>query len=453
MAQDHLTAAITESKIDSAPDSSVVLLKKFLASNPSVKFIRYQSVDLSSIVRLRIAPVDFALKTVTSDAEVSVPSPWGSAALLDDTLLYEIVQAARDGLKPDWSSLKVCQYEPRHAVVMCYIREGGTQHQNGFKRCPRTCLQEMVSMAKNKHDLEFLVGFEIEFYVFDDSKGQPAPIPTIPSVMTTSSLRNRYLPMLEEMVLLLEKAGISVHYFHSEGGGPGFFEISTAPLPPLEAVDSLIYSQETIKTVCSKNGLRATMHPFPFDKLSPAGQHMHISLSRKDSATADAFLEGLLERMPSLFAFGMPNYDSYARAEMMEYACWGTENRSCVVRKIRDAHWEIRFPDGTSNGYLTVASILAAGLDSVERGAPLTVKDKLHFRRLIEEAERQELGITISLPTSLKAALKALEEDEVLKGRLGKDLTDRYLFVKRKEEEKFASLTIAERRELTMRNL
>lgn len=452
MDQGHLIAATPESQVDSAQDSSVVLLKNFLTSNPLVKFIRYQCVDLSSIVRVRIVPVAFALKLSTSDAEVAAPSPFGSACLLDDTLLLEIIQAGRDGLKPDWSSLKVCQYEPRHGVVMCYIREGGTQHQNSFKRCPRTCLQEMVSMAKNNHDLEFLVGFEIEFYIFDNSTGQPAPIPTIPSTMATSALRNKYLPMLEEMVLLLEKAGISVHYFHSEGSVPGFFEISTGPLPPLEAVDSLIYSQETIKTVCSNNGLQATMHPFPFDKLSRAGQHMHISLSRKDSATADAFLAGVLERMPSLFAFGTPNYDSYARTERMEYSCWGTENRSCVVRKIRDAHWEIRFPDGTSNGYLTVASILAAGLDGVERGAPLTIKDKLTFTRMIE-AERQQLGITISLPRSLKAALKALEEDEVLKARLGKDLMDRYLFVKRKEEEKFASLTIAERRELTMRNL
>src|ERR1700712_1902051 len=120
MAQDHLTAATPESQVHSAQDSSVVLLKNFFTSNTLVKFIRYQCVDLSSIVRVRIVPVAFALKLSTSDAEVTVPSPFGSAALLDDTMLFEIIQAGRDGLKPDWSTLKVCQYEPRHAVVMCY---------------------------------------------------------------------------------------------------------------------------------------------------------------------------------------------------------------------------------------------------------------------------------------------------------------------------------------------
>jgi len=87
-------------------------------------------------------------------------------------------------------------------------------------------------------------------------------VETVPGPYSSASLRNAYLPILEEIVTSLLKSGIKVRQFHGEGAS-GMFEISAEPLSPLEAADALVFSHETIKGICSNHGLQATMHPKP----------------------------------------------------------------------------------------------------------------------------------------------------------------------------------------------
>lgn len=51
---------------------------------------------------------------------------------------------------------------------------------------------------------------------------------------------------------------VAVQQLHSEGRS-GQFEISLAPLPSMEAVDTLVLTQEVIKNVALKYGHEATM--------------------------------------------------------------------------------------------------------------------------------------------------------------------------------------------------
>lgn len=50
------------------------------------------------------------------------------------------------------------------------------------------------------------------------------------------------------------------------------FEISPSPQTPSNAVDNLIYVQETIKTIASKLNFHATFHPEAFDKSNTVAQ-------------------------------------------------------------------------------------------------------------------------------------------------------------------------------------
>ena len=87
--------------------------------------------------------------------------------------------------------------------------------------------------------------------------------------------------------------------------------------------------------------------------------------------------------------------------------------------------------DASSNPYLAVGGLIAAGLDGLEHGLeppePVEVDPAT-----IPEDERAQRGI-VRLPATQEEALDALEADEVLTSALGPVLTESYLAVRRSE--------------------
>jgi glutamine synthetase len=425
------------------------ILETFLVNNPSIQYIRLQWIDYSGCLMVRLATKSFALSLARKGKGVTIASPILTALTIDNTLRVENLDVGEDEVFPDWSSLKVCYYAPKYAFAMCFVKEGGMSDGKGYRRCPRSRLQEICSSTKEKHGIEFLVGAEIEFFIFDDSTGTPTPIDTVPNVFAAASINNKYLPILEEIVESIQDAGIEVRQFHTEGS-PGFFEISTEPLAPLQSADALVYCHEAIKNICRKHGLRGTVFPKPFEKLSRVGSHYHLSMSPVDKH--ESFLAGLLENWTALAPFYMPNYDSHLRLKVNEQVCWSLNNRSATHRLMRDGYWELRDVDGTANPYLTMMAILTAGMIGFEKEKSLTMEDpKQFFMEGLDEEEAKKFGITDKMPTSLKAALECLDAAQELKDALGPELADGYLKVKRQEEESFRKLIPSERRELSMK--
>ena len=88
--------------------------------------------------------------------------------------------------------------------------------------------------------------------------------------------------IVEEIYDVLADAGIEVQQFHAESA-PGQYEIITGPLPPIEAVDALVFTRDTIYNVAAKHGARATLYPKVYRDscilrwkpvLTKAGQHL-----------------------------------------------------------------------------------------------------------------------------------------------------------------------------------
>jgi glutamine synthetase len=66
--------------------------------------------------------------------------------------------------------------------------------------------------------------------------------------------------IVEEVYDVLTDAGIEVQQFHAESA-PGQYEIITGPLPPMEAVDALVFTRDTIYNIATKHGVKATLLP------------------------------------------------------------------------------------------------------------------------------------------------------------------------------------------------
>lgn len=355
----------------------------FLITHPEVEFLRYQYLDIGNVLRLLVVTKAHALALAEKPLKVSCLT---LGCLPDDNINLTLFKpAGYDELFPDWRSLRVCTYVENgktHASVMCFVREM-SRNFLPWKRDPRSMLQETLDRAEKTLGFQFLVGFELEFHL-TQMHGDKPPIKQPCQFYGAAAIRDGTVTrLLEECIRSILDAGIVATHFHSEYG-QGMFEIPTGPLRPIEAIDALAYCKEAIQTISLKHGFRATFFPKPV--LSPSqtavGAHVHFSIDDATQEDADSFLAGILEHLPALCAFSMPNFDSYHRlgghrGTIGTWVGWGEEDKDVAIRKIsgRTGYWEIRCADQMANMFYVLAAWITAGSWGVKNGSVLKWKN------------------------------------------------------------------------------
>lgn len=425
-------------------------LKEFLRVNKSIKYIRIQWIDYSGVLRARFVPVARCLRIANGSetirlAQNSMIIPISTAPRIFSLSDYHETWL----LRPDWSSLRVCGFQTSHAAAMSFVDQKDAETR--LDKCPRMLLVQALERLDKEWGVKVLVGFEIEFVLLDGDGSNDVikPLDRLNGYSRTAGLRAETLDLVEEIIDALEKSYISIHHFHAEVQDQ--LEIALTPEPALQAVDSLVLAQETIRAICVRRNLKATMTPIPTLAGPSNGLHLHLSLVDVDveRVSADHFIAGVLDHMGSLCAFGMANYDGHARSVGDAAGAWvgfGIDNRDLPVRKTSDWHWEFRMMDGTANPYLFAAAVLLAALDGLAKKAELVWKDCKLFPHLMNEKMRVEYGINNSMPVTFKEALDCLKEDAVVNAWIAKDLLEWYISVKEKEVEVFGKMTDEQRR-------
>jgi len=218
----------------------------------------------------------------------------------------------------------------------------------------------------------------------------------------------------------------------------------------VQAIDALMFAQETIRTIFVRHGLKATMAPKPVFNGPQNGCHMHLSLSNSSPQISDSFTAGILEKMKAICAFGMATYESYTRVVddgAGLWIGWGTENRHLPIRKVGADHWEFRFFDATANPYLAMAATLAAGLNGIRTRMPLNFKDCSVFPQWLTATQLRAYGITQKMATSLQETLDAVNADCDMRQWIGDRLLSMYSEVKEREIAAFDRMTDEQRRQ------
>ena len=133
-----------------------------------------------------------------------------------------------------------------------------------------------------------------------------------------------------------------------------------------------------------------------------------------------------------------PVVNSYKRLvagyEAPVYISWARINRSALIRVPRasesdSTRLELRCPDPSCNPYLAFAVMLAAGLDGIRRELPVPEATEENIYLL----DKPNYSSQDVLPSSLNQALKALEEDEVVRDALGSHTHEVFINAKRLE--------------------
>ncbi|HET7479218.1 MAG TPA: glutamine synthetase family protein [Rubrobacteraceae bacterium] len=345
-------------------------------------------------------------------------------------------------LVPDLSTLTALPFARGQAMVSCDMTEPDAS--TPWEGCPRSALKRVLGRLSER-GYRSLASYEAEFYVWN-SDGPLDRTPYAGSFALTSAA-----DFVAELAQTLEEMGIRPEQCHAEVGH-GNLELSVGEDEALAAADKRVMVLEAIRGVAHRMGLQITMAPKPYLDGAGNGHHLHVSLYEDDapvlfdasgalSGPGSGFVAGILEHLPAVMAFTAPSPNSYQRLApgmwSSAFGAYGLDNREAAVRlaspvagrESATANVELKPVDVTSNPYLALAAVLAAGMDGIERrldpGEPAMVDPAT-----MGDEERASRGIR-PLPASPDEALNALEEDEVLIEALGGPLVRTHVAVAR----------------------
>ncbi len=346
-------------------------------------------------------------------------------------------------------------------VMICNICDPVTGED--YTRDPRNIARKAEAYLKSTGiaDTAFF-GPELEFFVFDDIRFDQNEhegyyhIDSIegrwnsgreenPNLGHKPRYKEGYFPvpptdslqdLRSEMMLTLQRIGITVEAHHHEVATAGQCEIDMKFAPLVTMADNVLKYKYVLKNTARAHNQVVTFMPKPLFNDNGTGMHVHLSLWKKEtnlfagegyaglSDTAMYAIGGILRHAPSLLALTSPTTNSYKRLvpgfEAPVNLAYSRRNRSAAVRipmystSPKAKRLEFRCPDPSANPYLAFSAILMAALDGIQNkvhpGQPLD--------RDIYDMPPEELQKVPKTPGSLREALEALRKDHayLLKG-------------------------------------
>jgi len=411
-----------------------------------IKFIDLQFTDVVGVV-----------KNVTIPAH-ELPAALEEGIWFDGSSIEGFARVAESDmhLRPDPATFAVIPWLSGEEATARLICDVYTPDGQPFPGDPRSILRSVLDDAAQM-GFRYNTGPELEFFLLkpnpDGSLLPPTPHDSgsyfdAPSDLATGLRR--------QMANTLEALGLEVEAMHHEGSH-GQHEIDFRYSDALTTADSSITLRVALKVIAQQNGLYCTFLPKPIRGINGSGMHVHQSLTyiaNGKNAFADPgdahglskiakhFIAGQLAHARGMCAILAPLVNSYKRLvtgyEAPVSISWARINRSALIRVPRasesdSTRLELRCPDPSCNPYLAFAVMLAAGLDGIRRELPVpeAMEENIHLLDKIKHSSKDVL------PTSLNQAIKALEEDEVVRNALGAHTHEVFINAKRLEYEDY----------------
>lgn len=368
---------------------------------------------------------------------------------------FKSIEAGDMVLLPDPESFFVDPFwrDPTLSIL-CNIVEADTRVQ--FSRDPRSIAFRAEQYLKHAGIAsESVWGPEFEYHIFDEVRIANQPHRVYCEYMSEEAgwtpdgakeayaipkfggyhvvqPRDRYCDIRNETAKLLQNCGVHIHYHHHEVGSPGQSEIEVERYPLLKMADYAMMIKYFIRMVAHKYGKTVTFMPKPLYGDAGNGMHFHQHLFKDGiplfydsdgyaglSKLAHHYIAGILCHAPALLAITNPSTNSYRRLvpgyEAPLYAFFSTANRTAAIRVPKYAtapmekRIEFRPPDATCNIYMAMAAMLMAGIDGIEKEMdPRQMGFGPHDVNIFDIPTDKRPAV---LPTSLNAAIRALEKD------------------------------------------
>ena len=411
-----------------------------ISKQKKIKYFLISFVDLFGVLRSKLVPAH-AIK----DMQVNGAGFAGFAAWLDMTPADSDMFAM-----PDPDSLIQLPWNKEVGWLASDLWMNGKP----VDASPRVMLKKQI---KKLSELGYSMksGVECEYFLIspdgntiaDNRDTQSKPC------YDQSSLMRRYELIKEICDCMIEMGWGPYQNDHEDANGQ--FEMNWDYSDCLKTADRHTFFKFMVKTIAEKHDLRATFMPKPFENLTGNGCHAHISLwkGKKNifldkhdklglSKTAYNFLGGIMKHASSLSTFFNPTINSYRRinaAPTKSGATWSPSsisytgnNRTHMIRVPDPGRFELRLMDGSANPYLLQASVLAAGMEGLNKrinpGKPL-------FCNMYEDYKKYPN--LSKLPNELKDSLDKIENNKEMNKAFGKEVIKSYVKLRTSELKDF----------------
>jgi glutamine synthetase len=402
------------------------------ANERGVRYVRMWFVDVLGLLKSVAIPVSELESALDQGVGIDGSSLEGSARLAERDVIA----------RPDPTTFQILPWRPEGAVARMFC-DVTMADERPFPGDSRHALRRVLGQAAEL-GLTFLVGCEVEFFVFAEPRdgGQPRPLDhgaylDLTTLDVGSDFRQVTIDYLEQM-------GIPTTTSHHEDG-PSQHEIDLQHMDALSMADAVTTFRVAVKEAARGLGAHATFMPQPLEDEPGSGMHVHMSLFSAEgnvfhsrdpdeplSPLGRAFLAGVLAHGREIAAVTNQWVNSYKRLavghEAPQHVGWTRHGRSGLVRvpsrrpgREAAARIELRSPDPGCNPYLTFAIVLAAGLRGIERGYELGPEDH----------EPPDSGVP--LPEDLREATDLFESSELVRETFGNRLCEWYVRNKRSE--------------------
>ena len=254
----------------------------------------------------------------------------------------------------------------------------------------------------------------------------------------------RVEPFVGEVRRALRDSGVPVESSKGEWGR-GQHEINIAYCELLEMADRHTLMKHAMKEMAEQHGISLTFMAKPHSNEAGSSCHVHLSLWRDGHNVFTAgdqpselfrwFLGGWISHVHELMPFYAPTVNSYKRYREGSWAptatAWSRDNRTTGFRVVGEQdslRIECRIPGADANPYLLFASIIASGMDGIERRIePPPPHDGDAYRASHLRA----------LPRSLEAATDLFASSSFARQAFGDDVVDHYAHFFSSENEAF----------------
>ncbi len=416
----------------------LAVLEKQMATD-GVEFVRFEQSDTHGISRSKTIPIGYVLDFAENGLNFLLGQLGFDvqARVAPGTGYLEELGFPDSRIRPDLSTYRVLPWADKTARLLCepYYMDG-----RPAMAAPRTIARQLLGELEEM-GYRLFSGFEYKFYLVNRETRQPP----FTGIQIFATLRNNFdEPLIYQILRAMSAVGVDIITSNAEYG-PGQMEINFAPEIGIEAADSAFTFKNGVKEIAQRNGYMASFMTKPYADQSANGCHYHHSLlnvktgrnvfASQDGSLTDVcrwWLGGQIAHAAALCALAAPTVNCGKPYKLYSFAptnaTWGIENRTTGFRMKnldgQSAHIENRLPSGSSNPYLVMAGVLAAGLDGLKNKSE-------------PPAETQGIaygltGVT-DLPTRLEQSLDALEADTTLRAALGEEFIKLFVAVKRHE--------------------
>ena len=420
-------------------------VRAFRAQHPAVRYVDLISLDIPGHFYGKRYPVDM-LEKVAAGSPLKIPQncvllgAQGGLHPIGDYCFNDGDPDAPRRLIP--GTLKPVRWESQPLGQML-ISSDGTAAPIEFE--PREVLARVLQRLELR-GIRPVVAFELEFYLFDRALKDGLPqFPRDPLCGDADDQPNmhierlsRFSDVLHEIVEAANEQGVDANVITAELG-PGQFEINFGHCDDgLRAADWAALFCRSTRGVALKHGQRASFMSKPYLQAPGSGMHVHVSLY--DAAGNNLLaahqqqplrhaVAGCLELLPHCMPIFSPNHNAFRRlggtVNAATRASWGFEDRDACVRipesDPRNLRIEHRLASADANPYLVLAAILVG----LEHG--------LEAKREPIAPLNEDRNSGADFPVEMLDAVRAMQQQPVLRDKLGAEFVEVYCENKRQD--------------------